>query len=348
MNTSGVLLMAALSAISWTDDFLKFDGKAHVGGMKLLRHHVVRSGPATGMPGVGYPGMGMGSGMGGGMGPGCNDPANCGPGGMMGAGGPGGPGGGAQGNRRFATTKSQLNFVGPAGMNIGWQTSAPGADRVYLPSQLVTPARYNFMQGFIYRLKLTNIPGRVETPALYPTLEVAPSTPETDAYLSHNPIPVEFSEEDLDQVKAGNFLTKVIYLPDPKFQEVAVAGVETLVSTRLEPGVDPIIEADKRGTILLIVRLGAIDLENSGYGSPTIAAPVSGPVLAPMAPVTVPSDLPITTPNASEVGGAVPFVNSPIVPAPAASPVVPAPTPAPAEAPAPAPAAAPGGSESPR
>ena len=65
----------------------------------------------------------------------------------------------------------------------------------------------------------------------------------------------------------GNFVTKVIYLPDPRFQELAVSGVETLVSTRLEPGIDPILEADKRGTILLIVRLGAIDLEMPGGGS---------------------------------------------------------------------------------
>ena len=84
----------------------------------------------------------------------------------------------------------------------------------------------------------------------------------TDAYLAHNAIPVQFTNEDFDQViDGGNFVTKVIYLPDPKYQELAVSGVETLVSTRLEPGIDPILEADKRGTILLIVRLGAIDLE---------------------------------------------------------------------------------------
>ena len=45
-------------------------------------------------------------------------------------------------------------------------------------------------------------------------------------------------------------MTKVIYLPDPEFQELALAGVETLVSTRLDPGVDPIVEADRRGAIL--------------------------------------------------------------------------------------------------
>ncbi len=72
-------------------------------------------------------------------------------------------------------------------------------------------------------------------------------------------------------------MTKVIYLPDPKYQELAISGVETLVSTRLEPGVDPILEADKRGTILLIVRLGAIDLEMpnlGGVGSPIVGGAI--------------------------------------------------------------------------
>jgi hypothetical protein len=124
----------------------------------------------------------------------------------------------------------------------------------------VIPGRQDFYQGAIYRLKLTNIPGRAGV-TLYPTLEVAPVTPRTDAYLAHSPIPVQFTEEDFDQVTSGNFVTKVIYLPDPEFQELALAGVETLVSTRLDPGVDPIAEADRRGSILAIVRMGNKDIE---------------------------------------------------------------------------------------
>ena len=164
-------------------------------------------------------------------------------------------------------------------MNIGWQTgTGPNGERSYLSTQLVVPARYNFNQGYIYRLKLSNIPGR-QGVSLYPTIEVAPTTPATDAYLAHNAIPIQFTAEDFDQVvDGGNFVTKVIYLPDPKYQELAVSGVETLISTRLEPGVDPILEADKRGTILAIVRLGAIDLEMPG--SPVAGAVVSGPVVA--------------------------------------------------------------------
>ncbi len=248
MNTVGMLLLAAATATSG----IGF-GKPHAGGLRLNRAHVVVEGPP---------------------------PAS----GLIQPGGPGaqqGPGGS---NRRFPNVRSQIFFVDPPGMRIGWQTAGGAGDRIYLPAQLTVPARYNFVQGYIYRLKLTEIPGHPGL-VLYPTIEVAPSTPATDAYLTHNPIPVQFTEEDFDQVQAGNFVTKVIYLPDPKYQELAIAGVETLVSTRLEPGVDPILEADKRGTILMITRLGGIDLEMPTPGT-TVMAPgapgmMNGPMMAP-------------------------------------------------------------------
>jgi hypothetical protein len=160
----------------------------------------------------------------------------------------------------FAVPVSQVAFAGPEGMSVQWDVSAPGA---FDSAPLVTPARYNFPQGAIYRLKLSNIPGRPGV-ELYPTLEVGPAMPRTEAYIAHNSIPVQFTEEDFDQVLSGNFVTKVLYLPDAEFQELALAGVETLVSTRLDPGVDPIVEADRRGAILGIVRLGNKDLEIPG------------------------------------------------------------------------------------
>jgi len=155
---------------------------------------------------------------------------------------------------------SQVAFVGPEGMVVQWDVGAPGA---FDSEPLVCPGRYNFPQGAIYRLKLTNIPGRPGV-ELYPTLEVGPAVPRTEAFLAHNAIPVQFTQEDLDQVLTGNFVTKVIYLPDPEYQELALAGVETLVSTRLDPGVDPIVEADQRGAILGVVRLGNKDLQIPG------------------------------------------------------------------------------------
>ena len=89
---------------------------------------------------------------------------------------------------------SQITFVGPEGMAVAWDIAAPGQ---FDSEPLICPGRYNFPQGAIYRLKLTNIPGR-EGVELYPTLEVGPSLPRTDAYLAHNSIPVQFTEEDFD------------------------------------------------------------------------------------------------------------------------------------------------------
>jgi len=152
---------------------------------------------------------------------------------------------------------SQVAFVGPEGMRVSWDVGAPGQ---FDSEPMICPGHYNFPQGAIYRLKLSYIPGRPAV-ELYPTLEIGPAVPRTEAFLAHNAIPVQFAEEDFDQVLSGNFVTKVIYLPDPEFQGFALAGVETLVSTRLDPGVDPIVEADRRGAILAIVRLGNKDLE---------------------------------------------------------------------------------------
>jgi hypothetical protein len=176
-------------------------------------------------------------------------------GGMMDA------GGGMGGIVGMAPT-SQIGFVGPDGMQIRWDVSAVGG---FDSEPLVAPGRYDFPQGAIYRLKITDILGR-EGIELYPSLEVAPVTPRTAAYLAHNAVPFQLTDEDLEQVTTGNFVTKVVYLPDAEYQELAVAGVETLVSTRLDPGVDPVVEADRRGSILAIIRIGNKDLESAGAG----------------------------------------------------------------------------------
>ena len=176
--------------------------------------------------------------------------------------------GGIEGGAVATAPTSQIGFIGPDGMQVRWDVGMPGAfDSV----PLVAPGRYDFPQGAIYRLKVTDIAGR-EGVELYPSLEVAPVTPRTAAYLAHNAIPFQLTDEDLDQVTTGNFVTKVVYLPDAEYQELAVAGVETLVSTRLDPGVDPVVEADRRGSILAIIRIGNKDLQSQPAGNAGAAA----------------------------------------------------------------------------
>ncbi len=159
-----------------------------------------------------------------------------------------------------ATT--QILFNQPQSMKITYDVIGDGS---FGSDPLIVPGRLEFGQGGIFRLKLTEIQGR-EGVELYPTIEVGLANPRTAAYLAHNAISIQFTEEDLDQALSGNFVTKVIFLPDPAFQGEVVSGIDTLVSTRLEPGLDPIVEADRRGSILAIVRLGNKDIELSGQG----------------------------------------------------------------------------------
>jgi hypothetical protein len=176
--------------------------------------------------------------------------------------------------------RTSVRFSDPIDMRITWYGPAGLSDTV-----LTTPARYNFAQGGIYRLKLSNIAGHAGID-LYPTLEVVPATAKTATYLAHSSVPVSFTDEDFEQVLAGNFLVKVIYLPDPVYQDLAaVAGPAEVISTRLEPGVDPIAEARRRGEILLIIRMGNIDLEKAAppldapnpFGGPPRVVPVPPP-----------------------------------------------------------------------
>ena len=154
---------------------------------------------------------------------------------------------------------SQINFVGVDSLVIRFEEREPGK---FDSAPLICPATHDFPQGNIYRLKLSNIPGHPGK-ELYPTLEVAQTSARTKAFLDHSSVPIEFTDVDFDQVfSASNFVTKVIYLPNPEFQGIVMSGVGTLVNTQLPPGADPITEAAKRGSILAVIRMGNIDWTN--------------------------------------------------------------------------------------
>ncbi len=109
--------------------------------------------------------------------------------GAVGPGGLAGGGGAGLGGVCAMAPTSQIGFVGPDGMQIRWDVSASGG---FDSEPLVAPGRYDFPQGAIYRLKVTDIPGR-EGIELYPSLEVAPVTPRTAAYAGNRPEPLRGS-----------------------------------------------------------------------------------------------------------------------------------------------------------
>jgi hypothetical protein len=205
---------------------------------------------------------------------------------------------------RFSAKRTEVSFVGPNGMKVSWFAPTPDGRAGFSNTRIDVPGRYNFVQGAIYRLKLSDIPNRPAV-ELYPTLEVVPSNANTDSFLAHSSVPINFTNEDIDQVLTGNYLVKVIYLPDPAYQELAVTGPDEVVSTRLDPGVNPITEAHRRGSVLLVIRMGNIDLELAN--SPAMDAPSQyGP------------KPPMPCPNPMMPQGGMPMMMGPNGPMPAA------------------------------
>ena len=183
--------------------------------------------------------------------------------------------------------RTQIRFARPSGMKVAWLTQGADGKASYSGTVIEAPGRYNFLQAAIYRLKLSNIEGRPGM-EVYPTLEVVPCNPKTEAFLAHSAVPIEFTTEDFQEVADGKYVVKVIYLPDPQFQELAAAGTEEIISTRLEPGADPLLEAQRRGSILLVIRMGNVDQE--APNTPPLDSP--GPNGNPMQGLMPPGMMP--------------------------------------------------------
>ncbi|MCI0682334.1 MAG: hypothetical protein L0Y71_09535 [Gemmataceae bacterium] len=225
------------------------------------------------------------------------------------------------GHVRFNAQRTQVRFTRPTGMKVSWFAQGADGKPAFSNVPLEAPARYNFPQGAIYRLKLSGIEGR---PGLevYPTMEVVPANPKTEAFLAHSAVPLEFTQDDFKQIAEGNYVTKVIYLPDPQFQDVASTGIDEIISTRLEPGADPVLEALRRGSILMIIRMGNVDQEAPNTpplgavapGGPPPGPPAQQPHLPPNVMLPYPGFMPNT--GALPPGG--PMMGAPGNPSPRA------------------------------
>ncbi len=146
-----------------------------------------------------------------------------------------------------AQHRTQVLFKEPVGLKVFWYIVRDGKPS-YSTTPLETPGRFNFISAATYRLKLTHLPGHAGL-ELYPTLEVvAPGNPRVRDFLAHNAVPIAISDDEVRQIVNGNFLIKVIYLPnDGAGENVALAA-----------GEDAIREATRRGSVLLVLRIGNI------------------------------------------------------------------------------------------
>ena len=126
------------------------------------------------------------------------------------------------------------------------------------PTMIVMPVNRCADQSGIYRLKVERHP-RNKRGDVHPSLEIRQRSFPNAKELPEQVVSVQFTEEDYERVFAGESVTRVVYLADPDFRKPAierVAKIVTIASTSLAAGIDPILEADRNGTILAIIHMG--------------------------------------------------------------------------------------------
>ncbi len=100
----------------------------------------------------------------------------------------------------------------------------------------------------------------VETP-VKASVEFPDLSRRAKTYFAHCALPLRLTANDVETIRDGDLFTKkksithVFFIPNPEFTELSLAGVDTLVSTRLDPGVDPIAEAKRQGEIVAVLHL---------------------------------------------------------------------------------------------
>lgn len=126
--------------------------------------------------------------------------------------------------------------------------------------------------GQLYRFRAEGIPG-MEEAVVYPTVELIGRTYPPCGRESEFPIPIEMTLEDLRLAAQGAFVTRVVYVEDPKTAlpvSEKEAGGQQWFEAR--PTDDPLVLADQLGRPVAILRIGARDtgaLATGCYAEPT-------------------------------------------------------------------------------
>jgi hypothetical protein len=142
------------------------------------------------------------------------------------------------------------------------EIKAPDGALISLASQGVftqpqqAPLKAGFLIGQVYRLKVMKIP-------LHPGMEVFPTVEIIDRLYApvdqqqRFPIPIELTREDLQLALSGKFVTRVIYLEDPRLALPVRQDPSGQHWFEVGAGKDPLAEADALGRPVAILRLGA-------------------------------------------------------------------------------------------
>ncbi len=162
-----------------------------------------------------------------------------------------------------AIGRAQLQRGGPLpGYFQPVQIDAPPGTKIALTAgqgfetPQAAPRKAGMLIGQVYRFRVTNIP---HNPGLevYPTLEVIDRLYPPLGREAEFPIPVQLTESDLVMAGEGKYVTRVVYLENPK-SALPVRQIDNNQNWfEAKPGDDPLMVADLLGRPVAILRMGA-------------------------------------------------------------------------------------------
>ncbi len=135
--------------------------------------------------------------------------------------------------------------------------------------------------GHVYRLKVTGVKFH-EDAEIFPTIELLDRLYPPPGQAVRFPVPVELTEEELQMAVAGQFVTRVIYVENPRTALPVQDHPPTQRYFEAAPGEDPLQAADRLGRPIAILRMGSrvpttADDERFNYRNPPLI-PIEAPV----------------------------------------------------------------------
>ncbi|HTQ39986.1 MAG TPA: hypothetical protein VMJ32_13240 [Pirellulales bacterium] len=142
-----------------------------------------------------------------------------------------------------------LEIRGPQGTNISF-----AVENQFTQPQ-PAPTKVAMLIGPVYRLRVTGIPHH-EGDEVYPTIEVINRLYPPCGEELRFPIPIEFTQEDLEAAIDGKFITRIIYLENPRNAYARQEDPKSQLTLEASPKEDPLALADRLGRPMAIVRIG--------------------------------------------------------------------------------------------
>lgn len=118
--------------------------------------------------------------------------------------------------------------------------------------------------GHVYQLQISNIPFH-EGFEVYPTIEVINRLYPPEGAALRFPVPIQFTQEELELALSGRYVTRIVYLEDRETALPFPEDPERQRYVEAAPGQDPLKVADRYGRPMLIMRMGSRIPDADGF-----------------------------------------------------------------------------------